>query len=169
MNLTKHDPNTDMEMDMTPMIDIVFQLIIFFMLISDMSQKELEVLVLPTATNAVPDKPNPDDMRPVVNIVADGSIYIKGELLYDAEAPDEYKAVQEYLQLMASRMGREPLDESKPDGVQVPADAVLVRADQSTPFHHIQKIMEICGKQGIQIWKIQLAASESGGDEEADS
>ncbi len=167
MNLTKHDPETDMEMDMTPMIDIVFQLIIFFMLISDMSQKELEVLVLPAAENATPDKPNPDDMRPVINIVADGSIYIKGEKFYDAEAPDEYKRVQQHLSLMASRMEKEPVNEDDPSSMKVPADAVLVRADQSTPFHHIQKIMEICGTQGIQIWKIQLAASESAGEEDA--
>ena len=166
MNLTKHDPETDMEMDMTPMIDIVFQLIIFFMLISDMSQKELEVLVLPAAENASPDKPNPDDMRPVVNIVADGGIHIKGEQFYDPQAPDEYKRVEQHLALMASRMEREALEEGS--SIMVPADAVLVRADQSTPFHHIQKIMEICGKQGIQIWKIQLAASESSPDEESD-
>jgi hypothetical protein len=37
---------------------------------------------------------------------------------------------------------------------------MLVRADQSTPFHYIQKVMELCGRQGIQIWKIELAATD---------
>ena len=41
MNLAKHDADTDMEMDMTPMIDVVFLLIIFFMIITDMTQQDL--------------------------------------------------------------------------------------------------------------------------------
>ena len=49
MKLEKENHNTPPELDMTPMIDVVFQLIIFFMLITDMSQKELEELYLPKA------------------------------------------------------------------------------------------------------------------------
>ena len=165
MNMNKHDPHTDMEMDMTPMIDIVFQLIIFFMLISDMTQKELEDLVLPKAQMADPDKPDPKEIRPVVNILSDGSIFVLGEQYYDADAPDDYAALKLYLASMARRMDREPLNEDNPAGPQVPANALLVRADQSTPFHHIQKVMELCGLQDIQIWKIQLAASENASEQ----
>ena len=49
MNLAKHDPETEMEMNMTPMIDVVFLLIIFFMIITDMTQQDLEELTLPMA------------------------------------------------------------------------------------------------------------------------
>ena len=35
---------------MTPMIDIVFQLIIFFLLVNDMSRAQLEELTLPKAS-----------------------------------------------------------------------------------------------------------------------
>ena len=45
MKLNKHDPQTDMELDMTPMIDVVFLLIIFFMIITDLTQQDLEVLI----------------------------------------------------------------------------------------------------------------------------
>ena len=44
------------EMDMTPMIDVVFLLIIFFVLVIDLSQRELEDLILPKATYAVLDE-----------------------------------------------------------------------------------------------------------------
>ena len=94
MKISKTDPQTDIEMDMTPMIDIVFQLIIFFMLITDMSQKDLELLVLPPAETASPDDPNPLEVRPIVNIVADGKIFVKGDLLYDVfdANPDFFRA-----------------------------------------------------------------------------
>ena len=39
MNLNKHKMEEE-KMDMTPMIDVVFLLIIFFMLISDMTQHD---------------------------------------------------------------------------------------------------------------------------------
>jgi biopolymer transport protein ExbD len=162
MKISKTDPMTDAEMDMTPMIDIVFQLIIFFMLITDMTQKDLELLYLPAAESASPDEPDPKKIRPVINILSDGQILVKRELLYDPENDDGYVELREFLSGMARKMPREPLNEEDPGGPTVPANALLIRADQATPFKHIQKVMEICGLQGIQIWKIELAAAETG-------
>ena len=168
MKMNKHDPMTEVEMDMTPMIDIVFQLIIFFMLITDMTQEELELLHLPPAVTASPDEPDPNEIRPVINILSDGQILVKREKLYDPDPQfdDEYAKLKEFLAGMAKRMPREPLDETKPGGPTVPANALLIRADQSTEFKHIQKVMEICGIQDIQIWKVQLAAAEGVKDED---
>lgn len=160
MKISKTDPMTDAELDMTPMIDIVFQLIIFFMLITDMSQKDLEVLVLPPAETASPDDPDPKEIRPVINIVADGKIFVMGDLLFDPENDDEYAEVRAYLSRQSARMKRAPLVEGNPASGMIPDDPLLIRADQATPFKHIQKVMELCGLQGIQIWKIQLAAKD---------
>lgn len=159
MKLTKKRPSDEAEMDMTPMIDIVFQLIIFFMLITDMSQKELETLVLPVAVTASPDKPDPTEIRPVVNILSDGSIYVMGEIKYDPERDDGYLQVKAYLQQQAALMDKKPVEPGS--STIAPDNPLLIRADQSTPFKHIQKVMEICGQQGIQIWKVQLAAAEA--------
>jgi biopolymer transport protein ExbD len=160
MRLSRSNPDTEMEPDLTPMIDCVFQLILFFMLITDMSQKELEELVLPPAKAAVEDKPDPKVVRPIVNILANGEIWVKSEKYYDPESDDEYKRLKEYLHDMASDMPKEPIDDANPGGPKVPANPLLIRADQSTPFHYIQKVMEICGLQGIQIWKVELAATD---------
>ncbi|MEK7308051.1 MAG: biopolymer transporter ExbD, partial [Nitrospirota bacterium] len=54
--------------DMTPMIDCVFQLIIFFMLATDMSQRELEALIPPKAPEAQSIPPEDTD-RLILNIV----------------------------------------------------------------------------------------------------
>ncbi|MCY3002362.1 MAG: biopolymer transporter ExbD [Planctomycetota bacterium] len=160
MKLAKTQSDDTVVMDMTPMIDVVFQLIIFFMLLMDMSQKDLETLVLPKAKEAVEDKPDPKDPRPVLNILPSGQILVQREIVYDPKNDDAYKKLQEYLFKRAKQMPKAHVDPANPKSAIAPDKPILVRADQSTPFKHIQKVMEICGKQDIKIWKIELAASE---------
>ena len=147
-------------MDMTPMIDVVFQLIIFFMLLMDMSTKELEVLKLPKSKEAVEDKPDPKDPRPIVNILPDGKIVVKAEVMYDPDKDDGYKRLTEYLMGRARLMKDAWIDENDHSKGKAPDRPILVRADQSTPFKYVQKVMEVCGKKDIQIWKIELAAGQ---------
>lgn len=161
MNIASSDPETDMEMDMTPMIDVVFLLIIFFMIITDMSQKDLEDLELPMALSAVEDKPDPKLKRPIINILHTGVIRMHSQTKYDPELDDgkekPYEEVERYLATAAQLMPQEPLAEGS--SVMLPDEPLLVRADESTQFKHIQKVLELCGKEGIQIWKVQLAVS----------
>ena len=185
MNLAKHDPETEMKMDMTPMIDVVFLLIIFFMIITDLTQQDLEDIVLPVAIHATPDTPDPDEWRPIVNIDYSGLMVVRREPYYDPEiddsTPDPYKRMKEWLSDVSKRMqpghftqtadvgicgcGQKP--EHKPGtGPMIPDDALMIRADQSTSFRHIQKLMEFCGDKGVQIWKVQLAAAENKEDKD---
>ena len=60
---------SDAEINMTPMIDVVFNLIIFFMIVTDMTQKTLENLTLPNSTEAVEDTGDESERRVVINIV----------------------------------------------------------------------------------------------------
>jgi biopolymer transport protein ExbD len=145
-------------MNMTPMIDVVFLLIIFFMIITDMTQQELEELELPLAVKAVEDKPNPDETRPIINVLQGGQMIVRRQMLHDPEDPAlmTFEPLQGYLVDKVAQMKKAPLSDSNP--TLVPEDPVLVRADEYTPFRYVQKIMEICGMTGIQIWKIELAA-----------
>ena len=161
MKLAKNDPRTEMEVDMTPMIDVVFLLIIFFMIITDMTQKELEDLELPKAENAVADKPNPDEFRPIINIKIDGTIWVKRQLYYDPENDDQYVKLRQWLSDVAKRMKTD-----KWQGIDLPDEPLLIRADMNTPFKYIQKVMEQCGVKDIQIWKVQLAAAETDKDKD---
>lgn len=156
MKLNKTSADPGVEMDMTPMIDVVFQLIIFFILITDMTQSDLEELRLPTAKNAVEDKPDPKVVRPVINILPDGTMINKKRHIYDPET-GEMQEVERYLADQARLMPKEKDPEL---GVDLPKNPLLIRADKNSEFKYIQKIMEVCGKKGIQIWKLQLAASE---------
>lgn len=161
MNINKHDAETEMEMNMTPMIDVVFLLIIFFMIITDLSQQELEDLELPLALQAVEDKPNPKDRRPILNILQSGEIIVKRESFYDPEA-DNWDELEGYLAVMADNMDKELVPEV---GKDLPKDPVLIRSDEFALFKGIQKVMERCGKEGIQIWKVELAASMPNADQ----
>ena len=162
MKLNKHDADTEMPMNMTAMIDVVFLLIIFFMIITDLTQQDLEEIKLPVAQTCVPDEPKKGVVRPIVNIDYTGKMVVKRETYFDPETGD-LKPFEGFLVDQARRMPKKGLDENKPIGPSnppIPDNPLLIRADRNTEFKFIQKVMELCGKQGIQIWKIELAAAE---------
>lgn len=165
MNLNKHKMEEE-KMDMTPMIDVVFLLIIFFMLISDMTQQDLEILTLPKAISAVPDEPDVEDFRPVINIRQDGAMVVMKEVVFEASAEssnDDETALNKTLLNIATRMEKNYFDPENPSAgsgkKDLPDDFLLLRADQYTPFHYLQRIMTLCGHDSVKIWKIQLAAA----------
>ena len=106
----------------------------------------------------------PEDWRPIINIPYDGQMVVKREVYYDPEIHDSqaqpYLRVKEWLSLVANKMEKEHFNKEAGTGPLIPADFLLIRADQSTAFRHIQKLMTFCGEKGVQIWKVQLAASE---------
>jgi len=158
MNINKHDAETEMEMNMTPMIDVTFLLIIFFMIITDLTQQDLEQLKLPEARAAVEDKPDPKVVRPILNIPQNGKIIYKKEDFYDPEVDGEDMT---RLERFLSRQSKLMPWVKDPDlGVDLPDNPLMIRADMNTEFKYIQRIMEICGKKGIQIWKLELGAAE---------
>jgi len=160
MNLQKHDPQTQMDMDMTPMIDVVFLLIIFFMVITDLTQQDLEDLQLPVAQNAIPDKPPKDEWRPIINVKHTGEMIIKRNKYFDPEVnvgPKKYEDLRTQLLSMAGRMKKAPLGPGSPK--MIPDEPLMIRADESTTFKFVQEIMEQCSDQSISIWKLQIAVS----------
>jgi biopolymer transport protein ExbD len=159
---------SEVEVDMTPMIDLTFLLIIFFIIVNDMTQQELEDLKLPIAQKAGHD--DPPKGRPILNVMDDGSIIWKQKLLYEPgmppqgldpirkNRPDHYWKLAETMQLKFVPKMKLKFDEGL--GMNLPDDPILIRADRNTPFKYIQRIMEVCSRENVKIWKVQLAASE---------
>ena len=139
------------KMDMTPMIDVVFQLIIFFMLVTDMSQQDLAELKLPYAQTAAKDELMKG--RLTFNLLKDGEIEIKRDRKGTMDNPDTQTWVRGFLQREVAKKEREP------DGTS--DRPILIRADRETEFKHVQKILRICGENGIRIYKIHLAAAQN--------
>ncbi len=148
----KRAQGTEVTMDMTPMIDVVFLMLIFVRIVSDMSQQDLADIVLPKAEKAVEDKT--EEGRMIVNIYKDGVIEIKRVKYGTLEQKDAETALRNYLLTEVAKGEKEP-------GTTFSARSLLVRADKETKFKEVQKVMRICGETGIQIFKVHLAASEN--------
>ncbi|MHC4780470.1 MAG: ExbD/TolR family protein [Planctomycetota bacterium] len=139
----------EMEMNLTPMIDVVFQLIIFFMLVTEMAQADLEALTLPDASESAPDTGQVE--RIIVNILKPEDegrcrIKVKGREMNLGE-------LRRHLRIRAET-SRDPGNPS------LSTRPVLIRADRTTPFRYTQAVMQECVRPGIGIWKIEIATKD---------
>ena len=142
-------------LNMTPMIDVTFQLIIFFMLVMDMSKAQLELLALPTASKAVKEKFE-DTTLLVINVMKDGVIKINGKTYFNPKKDgDENKKLED---LFETRRQSKEYQEvpGKAEWVKYP---MLVRCDRSTNFEHLQKILMIATHHG-GVTRVQLGAKQ---------
>ena len=140
--------------DMTPMIDCTFQLIIFFMLVTDMAAAQIEKLNLPYANKAIKEKFEDTTML-LMNVMGDGTIKIGGKTYWSPKSQDEGKKLED---LFESRRQNKQYQEvaGKSEWVKYP---MLIRADRSTPFEHIQKILMIATHHG-GVTRVQLGAKQ---------
>ena len=128
MRLTRKETRTGRGMNLTTMIDVVFLLIIFFMVISQFQKIELEKLDLPRA-EPLADKPPSKPSRLVINVHADGRIVIEQT---------------EYTSATLRVLLREETEDAKG---QPPA--VLIRGDRTTSWDTIRKLLRLCAEFGI--------------------
>ena len=110
---------------MAPMIDMVFLLLVFFMCVSSLSQAAKRAPVaLPESTESrVPEDPGD---RATVSVSADGSIFLGSE----KSDLRQFGAVLK--KALASN----------------PRMRIQVRADRTTPFTEIRKVMRACAEAG---------------------
>ncbi|NUM34665.1 MAG: biopolymer transporter ExbD [Candidatus Brocadiae bacterium] len=136
-------PNTkelaQIQIDMTPMIDVVFNLLIFFMLVNQMVQVERAELQLPLADQAKEEK-MADQKELILNVHKDGRVEVSGRFMNWVELAR--------LLFEESKNSRDSQDNSN--------RSVLIRGDIDAPYKVIQKVMVECAKQ--KIYKISFAA-----------
>ena len=153
----------NIEMDMTPMIDCVFLLMIFFVLVIDLSQKNLEDLILPRAEFMEPDE-SPPENRPIINVLQNGTVVYGGEVYFDPTKDGKnYKKIYELLyDIRVKGLNEKTLKLVTKDGLaaQVIDDPILIRADKWTEWHFVGEIMKQCSQPKIAFWKVQLALSD---------
>lgn len=119
-------------LDLTPMLDMVFNLLIFFMVVSRFAQEDRELdVILPSASEARPLTARPKEV--FVNIDQDGRYFLEGKIMSQPE-------VDAYL----TRAARDnPLGQS-----------VVIRADKRVQFDHVVAVMNLCNKAGIRDYTV---------------
>jgi len=117
-----------------PMVDVIFNLLCFFLVAQIFSQWETEIAVkLPTAqTSNIPQR-LPGEV--IVNVLKDGSVIVNKQVLDDA-------SLKAMLQRISSLFKSQP---------------VLIRADKETAYQHIIKVLDLCRMSDI--WNISFATS----------
>ena len=145
------------ELDMTPMIDIVFNLLIFFMVVTDLNQKELADLVLPLAYMAQSDKDDDPDDRVILNVDKYGQIQFKGKVVNLNELGAILHRAKEQYDFKMRQKGSSGL-EDLPGGGKASKLYVLLRADRDTPWQHVQWLMTIMSEQ--KLYKMQFATKK---------
>jgi biopolymer transport protein ExbD len=117
---------------MAPLIDVVFLLLIFFMAASVFYQLETEMnIAVPEAEESVDIQRSPGEI--IVNITRDGEIIVNGRELQ-----------HEDLERMLTRISR--LYSGQP---------VIIRADRRTYHKDVIQVLDICAGAGI--WNVSFA------------
>ena len=120
--------------NMTPMIDVVFLLIIFFLVSSHLAKQETRMkLELPVAASG-DDDPLSDTPRITINIQEDGTMTFAGRALLDQD--------------LSNRLA----DATKELGQDV---EVRIRCNRMVPYGMIEPIMLACTKNGV--WNVSYA------------
>ncbi len=123
--------------DMTPMIDIVFQLLIFFLTTAQLAQFSRAEMDLPTEAGEQVD--SAEEAGIIVNVMADGSIVIASETL-DAAA----------FEVMATELVIEA-------GDQAASLRPLVRADRNAPTAALNRVLLTLQRAGVPAVRIATA------------
>lgn len=142
----------DQKADLTPMIDMVFQLIIFFVVVSDFSSTQLEPVVLPLAVKADTEPEKEKDRSIIVNVLPDGAIRINRHTFGgpDPQNPGQdlpYKILKDHFQVEAELAGME--DNPDTPGQKVSKLRVIIRADANAQYKYVQMVFKACAENKV--------------------
>jgi biopolymer transport protein ExbD len=146
MKIKARGPNY-VELDYTPMIDMTFQLIAFFMIVINFEAAEQnENVKLPLSALARP--PQSASESPItIQMVADGRIVMGGEYYADADAIRPLLANERYV-LQSQRR-------------KAASATVIIRADRAAQTGRVQEIIQACQEAGFEKFTLR-ARSEAG-------
>ncbi|MEZ6127998.1 MAG: biopolymer transporter ExbD [Planctomycetaceae bacterium] len=140
---SQYSQRTELRFNITPLIDVVFLLIIFFLVASHFVRSEqAQPVDLPLAGSGQMDH-DQAPYRLTVTIAKDGSLFISGESESEAAV---FRRIEE-LQQTAAAAGMDPEVRIRPD-----------KLGQHGPF---RRLYEHCARHNIR--RIQFAVTTEGG------
>ena len=120
---------------LAPMIDVVFLLLIFFIVLWNYARFETEIDISVPAASAG-ENPERTIGEIVVNVKKEGGIIIEGIERTELETLEMFKSIVS----------------------AYPDQALILRGDKEASFDHIVKVLNLCKEANI--WNISFATSQ---------
>ncbi|MEZ6125145.1 MAG: biopolymer transporter ExbD [Planctomycetaceae bacterium] len=130
--------------DMTPMIDCVFQLLLFFLVASNFQEQarvtgEGELGAnLPSVAAAMPMVIRPREM--IVNVETNGDIYLDGELFTEAQLADRFRRSQ------VDNPGQQ---------------SVVIRGSEGADWKFVARVMSLCNQAQIEDYRVAVIPEDA--------
>lgn len=131
------DPHADVHLDFVPMVDVLFNLLIFFLLATSLQQADREMqIALPQSRAAGPLAAALKEI--VVNVTDQGQIIVARSVLTEEGLAEMIRSAVE----------------------SNPGQKVSVRGDRNAPYGHIARVLDICKGAGIAEPYLQTIPTE---------
>lgn len=136
----------DVALDMTPMIDMTFQLIAFFMFTLNFSNDLLDERVrLPLADSATPTTQAPQS--PIyINMSRDGKVFLLGEEAADPVADASLIRRKLAVEAQLAKVNMKVAGVETGEGLWT---TVVIRADNDAPYGSVQRVIQIAQQTGF--------------------
>lgn len=141
MHLPRFGRNRSVQFNVTPLIDVVFLLIIFFLVSSHLAQQETQVEVTLPSASSVQVSPELSSPRVTINVLADG------QLLLGSETVEAHE--------VSRRLGIERQETA--DDLEV-----RIRADRQLAYRYLEPLLLACAEAGV--WNVSFAVTEREGE-----
>jgi len=135
MAIQLHKGRTLGLLDLTPMIDVVFNLLIFFMVVSQFASEERDLkVVLPDGSEAMPLTVKPREI--FINVDQEGRYFVRSQEV----------TADELSNLLVQAALNNPASQS-----------VIIRADKRADWDYVATAMRLCNQAGIRDYSASLA------------
>lgn len=127
----KVEPLEEPYLNMTPMVDVILNLLIFFMLGSRFAEEERQIdIQLPNVSHAQPLTAPPDEI--IINVFADGQVIVDQKAVSAKELESLLAAAHE----------------------RYKDQAVLIRGDGKGNYQSVMDVLSICQKAEIHNYSL---------------
>jgi biopolymer transport protein ExbD len=147
-----HFEEATAEPNLVPILDMVFQLITFFMLVVNFKSAQLDMnLTLPVVASARPVGTGAQQDLLVLNVNRDGQLTV-----YNTPKDIEsYIAGEAHSSFLAAKRANPALE----PGDELPT-TIVIRADKSTPFSLLNHVIQVCQEHGFRSFSLKAMNRE---------
>jgi len=142
------------EPNLTPILDMVFQLITFFMLVVNFKSAEIDLtLKLPVVGSARPVETQGHVGVMVLNIDREGNLKVYGHPVRNIESFILNEA-------QACMLGNHMTPDDIEQGKELPT-TIVIRADRTTSFKMLNRVIKACQDNGFRSFAFKAVEKEA--------